>query len=154
MRTQKADTQSRRNNMAIQPNNLKVKMMDELIQKHFANQAKIISLLEVIAAGQGLAASGEATETTKKDTKGSASKGGKSKETKADAPAKPKHTKDEVVAAIMSVKDAFGAPACKEITGKYGYKKIIEAQEEHFDAIVADCQALLDSKQDEEEEEV
>lgn len=142
--------------MAIQPNNLKGIKMDELIKQHFANQAKIIALLEVIAAGKNASTKLEALadEASTETGKGGKGKGGKSKDAKADAPAKPKHTKDEVVAAIMSVKDAFGAPACKEITGKYGYKKIIEAQEEHFDAIVADCQALLDSKQEEEEEEV
>ncbi|EDA1401268.1 hypothetical protein A4N32_15100, partial [Salmonella enterica subsp. enterica serovar Sandiego] len=80
------------------------------------------------------------TTTTKK---GGTSKSTKTTETKA---AKPKHTKDEVVAAVVAVKDAFGAPEAKKITAHFGLAKVAEAKEEHFDEIVEMCEAKLAEK--------
>ncbi|EIS2778844.1 hypothetical protein LZH03_002730, partial [Salmonella enterica subsp. enterica serovar Typhimurium] len=80
----------------------------------------------------------------KTTTKGGAKGGAKSKtETKA---VKPKHTKDEVVAAVVAVKDAFGAPEAKKITAHFGLAKVAEAKEEHFDEIVEMCEAKLAEK--------
>ncbi|ECG5291895.1 hypothetical protein E0929_18550, partial [Salmonella enterica subsp. enterica serovar Infantis] len=80
------------------------------------------------------------TTTTKK---GGTSKSTKTTETKAT---KPKHTKDEVVAAVVAVKDAFGAPEAKKITAHFGLAKVAEAKEEHFDEIVEMCEAKLAEK--------
>lgn len=123
--------------------------MSGIFEQLLAEQQKTNSLLEQLLANGGVssAAAGEdagAGKTT--TTKGKATKG------KATSTAdKPKHTKDEVVALVVAVKDRFGAPEAKKITAKFGYAKIAEAKEEHFDAIYDLCEAKL-AEPDEEEE--
>lgn len=121
--------------------------MDELIKQHFANQAKIISLLEVIAAGDA--------ETSKEDkpAKGKTTKAKEDKPVKEDKPAKPTHTKDEVFAAVMSVRDALGIAKTKEIAAMYNYEKVKDAKPENYDAIVATCNEMLAAAGESEEEE-
>lgn len=109
-----------------------------ILEQILAAQEKTNTLLEALAAG-GVVAGGTKGEDTKSDAKG----GKKSAPKKEDTASKPKHTKDEVVAAVIAVKSAFGAPAAKEITAKYGLKKIAEAKEDQFDAIFDDCEAKL-----------
>ncbi|QQO86888.1 hypothetical protein JIPKCDKL_00005 [Salmonella phage vB_SenS_BPS2] len=123
--------------------------MSGIFEQLLAEQQKTNTLLEgVLAALKGGAVNTSAdagSETTEKTTtKGSAKGGAKSKtETKA---VKPKHTKDEVVAAVVAVKDAFGAPEAKKITAHFGLAKVAEAKEEHFDEIVEMCEAKLAEK--------
>lgn len=91
----------------------------------------------------------ESTETEEK----APSKTTKKKE--ADKPAKPKHTKDEVVAAVVAVKDKFGAPEAKKITAHFELKKVAEAKEDQFDAIVAMCnERLAEAVEEEDEDEI
>ncbi|EDE4269689.1 hypothetical protein CVC30_002586 [Salmonella enterica subsp. enterica serovar Cerro] len=127
--------------------------MSGIFEQLLAEQQKTNTLLEgVLAALKGGAvntsadAGSETTEkttTTKGGAKGGTSKSTKTTETKA---AKPKHTKDEVVAAVVAVKDAFGAPEAKKITAHFGLAKVAEAKEEHFDEIVEMCEAKLAEK--------
>lgn len=124
--------------------------MSGIFEQLLAEQQKTNTLLEgVLAALKGGAvntsadAGGETTEKTTTTKKGSTSKSTKTTETKA---AKPKHTKDEVVAAVVAVKDAFGAPEAKKITAHFGLAKVAEAKEEHFDEIVEMCEAKLAEK--------
>ncbi|HFD8860832.1 TPA: hypothetical protein ACF60C_004294 [Salmonella enterica] len=124
--------------------------MSGIFEQLLAEQQKTNTLLEgVLAALKGGAvntSSDAGSETTEKttSTKGGAKGGSKAKtETKA---AKPKHTKDEVVAAVVAVKDAFGAPEAKKITAHFGLAKVAEAKEEHFDEIVEMCEAKLAEK--------
>ncbi|EDW7725098.1 hypothetical protein ABL052_004515 [Salmonella enterica] len=124
--------------------------MSGIFEQLLAEQQKTNTLLEgVLAALKGGAVNTSAdagSETTEKTTttKGGAKGGSKAKtETKA---AKPKHTKDEVVAAVVAVKDAFGAPEAKKITAHFGLAKVAEAKEEHFDEIVEMCEAKLAEK--------
>lgn len=123
--------------------------MSGILELIYAEQQKTNSLLEQLLANGGTtsAAAGEdagAGKTT--TTKGKTTKG----KTTAAAD-KPKHTKDEVVAAVVAVKDRFGAPEAKKITAKFGYAKIAEAKEEHFDAIFDLCEAKLAEPEEEEE---
>ena len=124
--------------------------MSGIFEQLLAAQVKTNELLEAILANGGAVAAGSTTETKETTT---ASKGGKKTTKKDDAPAKPKHTKDEVVAAVVAVKDAFGAPEAKKITAHFDLKKVAEAKEDQFDAIVEMCNAKLAEKQDEEEDE-
>lgn len=123
--------------------------MSGIFEQLLAEQQKTNTLLEgVLAALKGGSVNTSAdagSETTEKTTtKGGAKGGAKSKtETKA---VKPKHTKDEVVAAVVAVKDAFGAPEAKKITAHFGLAKVAEAKEEHFDEIVEMCEAKLAEK--------
>ncbi|EFR0583261.1 hypothetical protein H0963_004260, partial [Salmonella enterica] len=110
---------------------------------------KTNTLLEgVLAALKGGAVNTSAdagSETTEKTTTKGGAKGGSKAKTETKA-AKPKHTKDEVVAAVVAVKDAFGAPEAKKITAHFGLAKVAEAKEEHFDEIVEMCEAKLAEK--------
>ncbi|EEI2164231.1 hypothetical protein GYD87_004447 [Salmonella enterica] len=124
--------------------------MSGIFEQLLAEQQKTNTLLEgVLAALKGGAvntsadAGGETTEKTTTTKKGGTSKSTKTTETKA---AKPKHTKDEVVAAVVAVKDAFGVPEAKKITAHFGLAKVAEAKEEHFDEIVEMCEAKLAEK--------
>ncbi|HFZ8215367.1 TPA: hypothetical protein ACIPA8_001072 [Salmonella enterica subsp. enterica serovar 4,5,12:b:-] len=124
--------------------------MSGIFEQLLAEQQKTNTLLEgVLAALKGGAgntsadAGGETTEKTTTTKKGGTSKSTKTTETKAT---KPKHTKDEVVAAVVAVKDAFGAPEAKKITAHFGLAKVAEAKEEHFDEIVEMCEAKLAEK--------
>ncbi|EBZ0828110.1 hypothetical protein D6454_23320 [Salmonella enterica subsp. enterica serovar Infantis] len=124
--------------------------MSGIFEQLLAEQQKTNTLLEgVLAALKGGAvntsadAGGETTEKTTTTKKGGTSKTTKTAETKS---AKPKHTKDEVVAAVVAVKDAFGAPEAKKITAHFGLAKVAEAKEEHFDEIVEMCEAKLAEK--------
>ena len=122
--------------------------MSGILELIYAEQQKTNSLLEQLLANGGAssAAAGEdagAGKTT--TTKGKTTKG----KTTAAAD-KPKHTKDEVVAAVVAVKDRFGAPEAKKITAKFGYAKIAEAKEEHFDAIFDLCEAKLAEPEEDE----
>lgn len=124
--------------------------MSGIFEQLLAAQVKTNELLEAILANGGAVAAGSTTETKETTTAG---KGGKKTTKKEDAPAKPKHTKDEVVAAVVAVKDAFGAPEAKKITAHFDLKKVAEAKEDQFDAIVEMCNAKLAEKGEEEEEE-
>lgn len=129
--------------------------MSGIFEQLLAEQQKTNSLLEQLLANGGTAsaAAGEdagAGKTT--TTKGKTTKG----KTTAAAD-KPKHTKDEVVAAVVAVKDAFGAPAAKAITAKFGLAKVADAKEEHFDDLFAACEAKLaeqDSDDNDQDDDV
>lgn len=125
--------------------------MSGIFEQLLAEQQKTNTLLEgVLAALKGGAVNTSAdagSETTEKTTTTKGAKGGAKGGAKADAKAaKPKHTKDEVVAAVVAVKDAFGAPEAKKITAHFGLAKVAEAKEEHFDEIVEMCEAKLAEK--------
>lgn len=121
--------------------------MSGILELIYAEQQKTNSLLEQLLANGGTtsAASGDDAGAGKTTTKGKTTKG----KTTAAAD-KPKHTKDEVVAAVVAVKDAFGAPAAKAITAKFGLAKVADAKEEHFDDLFAACEAKLAEKEDED----
>lgn len=122
--------------------------MSGIYEQMLAEKQKTNALLEQLVALMGAAPDGEETATGKTattTTKGKATRG------KATSTAdKPKHTKDEVVAAVVAVKDRFGAPEAKKITAKFGYAKIAEAKEEHFDAIFDLCEAKLAEPEEDE----
>lgn len=125
--------------------------MSGIFEQLLAEQQKTNSLLEQLLANGGVssAAAGEdagAGKTTTATTKGKTTAKGKSNA----AADKPKHTKDEVVAAVVAVKDLFGAPEAKKITAKFGLAKIAEAKEEHFDAIFDLCEAKLAGPEEDE----
>ncbi|EBV3045133.1 hypothetical protein K2A41_004248 [Salmonella enterica subsp. enterica serovar Braenderup] len=128
--------------------------MSGIFEQLLAEQQKTNTLLEgVLAALKGGAvntsadAGSETTEKTTTTTKGGAKGGAKGSAGKTETKAaKPKHTKDEVVAAVVAVKDAFGAPEAKKITAHFGLAKVAEAKEEHFDEIVEMCEAKLAEK--------
>ncbi|EAR5118972.1 TPA: hypothetical protein I5R72_003225 [Salmonella enterica] len=123
--------------------------MSGIFEQLLAEQQKTNTLLEgVLAALKGGAVNTSAdagSETTEKTTTKGGAKGGSKAKTETKA-AKPKHTKDEVVAAVVAVKDAFGAPEAKKITAHFGLAKVAEAKEEHFDEIVEMCEAKLAEK--------
>lgn len=119
-----------------------------ILESILAEQQKTNEFLSQLIAN-GVVAGGEAGEDVKETT----TKKTASKTKKDDKPAKPKHTKDEVVAAVVAVKDAFSAADAKAITAQFGLKKVADAKEADFDAIVAACQAKLAEKEGEEEEE-
>lgn len=121
--------------------------MSGIFEQLLAEQQKTNSLLEQLLANGGTpsAAAGEDAGAGKTTTKAKTTKG----KTTAAAD-KPKHTKDEVVAAVVAVKDAFGAPAAKAITAKFGLAKVADAKEEHFDDLFAACEAKLAEKEDED----
>lgn len=125
--------------------------MSGIFEQLLAEQQKTNSLLEQLLANGGAssaaAAAGEDAGAAKTTAKGKAT----STKGKSTAAAdKPKHTKDEVVAAVVAVKDRFGAPEAKKITAKFGLAKIAEAKEEHFDAIFDLCEAKLAEPEDDE----
>lgn len=119
--------------------------MSGILELIYAEQQKTNALLEQLLANGGTtsAAAGEDAGAGKTTTKGKTTKG----KTTAAAD-KPKHTKDEVVAAVVAVKDAFGAPAAKAITAKFGLAKVADAKEEHFDDLFAACEAKLAEQED------
>ncbi|HIF0636004.1 TPA: hypothetical protein ACXYQ5_004978 [Klebsiella pneumoniae] len=121
--------------------------MSGIYEQMLAEKQKTNALLEQLVALMGSAPAGEeaATGKTATTTKGKTTKG----KTTAAAD-KPKHTKDEVVAAVVAVKDRFGAPEAKKITAQFGLAKIAEAKEEHFDAIFDLCEAKLAEPEDDE----
>ena len=122
--------------------------MSGIFEQLLAEQQKTNSLLEQLLANGGASAAaadedagaGKTTTTKAKSTKGKTTA----------AADKPKHTKDEVVAAVVAVKDRFGAPEAKKITAKFGLAKIAEAKEEHFDAIFDLCEAKLAEPEEDE----
>lgn len=122
--------------------------MSGILELIYAEQQKTNSLLEQLLANGGAssaaagedAGAGKTTATKAKATKGKTTA----------AADKPKHTKDEVVAAVVAVKDRFGAPEAKKITAKFGLAKIAEAKEEHFDAIFDLCEAKLAEPEEDE----
>lgn len=122
--------------------------MSGIFEQLLAEQQKTNSLLEQLLANGGAssAAAGEDAGAGKPTAKGKATAKGKS----TAAADKPKHTKDEVVAAVVAVKDRFGAPEAKKITAKFGLAKIAEAKEEHFDAIFDLCEAKLAEPEEDE----
>lgn len=116
--------------------------MSGIFEQLLAEQQKTNSLLEtLISNGGGAAPAGDAADAGKGKTTGA--RGGKGTKTNTTEKAKPNHTKDEVVAAVVAVKDAFGAPAAKAITAQFGLAKIAEAKEDQFDAIFDACQEKL-----------
>ncbi|EIN2212337.1 hypothetical protein [Salmonella enterica] len=123
--------------------------MSGIFEQLLAEQQKTNTLLEgVLAALKGGAVNTSAdagSETTEKTTTKGGAKGSSKAKTETKA-VKPKHTKDEVVAAVVAVKDAFGAPEAKKITAHFGLAKVAEAKEEHFDEIVEMCEAKLAEK--------
>lgn len=132
-------------------------MSQGILETIVENQTRIISLLEVIAAANGNSGNGSANDAGSDTASKTTTKKTTSKKTTTTEKAKPTHTKDEVVAAVVAVKDAFGAPAAKAITGQFGLAKIAEAKEDQFDAIFDACQeklAEVDGDAGEEEEEV
>ena len=122
--------------------------MSGIFEQLLAEQQKTNSLLEQLLANGGAssAAAGEDAGAGKTTAKGKITAKGKSNA----AADKPKHTKDEVVAAVVAVKDRFGAPEAKKITAKFGLAKIAEAKEEHFDAIFDMCEAKLAEPEEDE----
>lgn len=119
--------------------------MSGIFEQLLAEQQKTNSLLEtLIANGGGAAPAGDAADAGKGKTTGA--RGGKGTKTNTTEKAKPNHTKDEVVAAVVAVKDAFGAPAAKAITAQFGLAKIAEAKEDQFDAIFDACQEKLEEQ--------
>lgn len=123
--------------------------MSGIYEQMLAEKQKTNALLEQLVALMGAAQAGASEETTTGKTAGGAK--GKATKGKATSTAdKPKHTKDEVVAAVVAVKDRFGAPEAKKITAQFGLAKIAEAKEEHFDAIFDLCEAKLAEAEDDE----
>ncbi|AFB84017.1 hypothetical protein F418_p02 [Hafnia phage Enc34] len=123
-------------------------MSQGILETIAANQTRIITLLEGLQLNAPASSDAGETATTKTTAK-------KNTKAKAEEKVKPTHTKDEVVAAVVAVKDAFGAPAAKAITGQFGLAKIAEAKEDQFDAIFDACQEKLaeaDNDAGEEEE--
>lgn len=123
--------------------------MSGILELIYAEQQKTNSLLEQLLANGGTtsAAAGEDAGAGKSTAKG---KGTSTKGKATSTADKPKHTKDEVVAAVVAVKDRFGAPEAKKITAKFGLAKIAEAKEEHFDAIFDLCEAKLAEPEEDE----
>lgn len=108
-------------------------------------------LRQLIANGVSLPNSDEGdSEEKSTTTKKSAAK----KDTKKDAEkAKPKSTKDEVVAAVVAVKNALGVAEAKKVNKKFGLEKVGQAKEDQFDAIVAHCEELLSNAQTDDSDE-
>jgi len=74
---------------------------------------------------------------------GKAATGGKATTTK-DKPAAPKYSAEEVKAAAVRVKDAFGQPAAKELIKEAGKADELKAiKPENYDAFVEACEAKL-----------
>lgn len=128
--------------------------MSGILEQILEAQVKTNTLLESLLAN---GVSAPAGETAGADTGKTTSTTGKKTTTgkgKTTEKPKPTHTKDEVVAAVVAVKDAFGAPAAKAITAEFGLAKIAEAKEDQFDAIFDACQAKLEESNAEGEDEV
>lgn len=112
--------------------------MSGILEQILAEQQKTNTFLEQLVAN-GVATPTADAGATGKTTKTSTTKTSTTKTTAV----KPTHTKDEVVAAVVAVKDAFGAPEAKKITAQFGLGKIAEAKEDQFDAIFAACEEKL-----------
>lgn len=122
--------------------------MSGIFEQLLAEQQKTNSLLEQLLANGGASAAAAGEDAGAGKTTATKAKATKGKTTAAAD--KPKHTKDEVVAAVIAVKDRFGAPEAKKISAKFGYAKIAEAKEEHFDAIFDLCEAKLAEPEEDE----
>jgi len=77
-------------------------------------------------------------------SKKGAGKGKAAASKKADDEPKPEHTKQEVLDAVVSVKDALGAPAARDLLSRHGFAKLAELNDPaRFDAVYEDATALL-----------
>lgn len=122
--------------------------MSGIFEQLLAEQVKTNSLLAQILAGKGTSSSTKPTETgdtTGNETETAAQKKARLAKEKKDAEAKnkPKHTKSEVTDMVVSVKEALGAPAAKELLGNHGIDKLVNITEDKFDAVYAEAEALL-----------
>ena len=128
-----------------------------ILEQILEEQQKTNSFLEKLVAGKSVTVSDNSAsddvDTSAQDDSPKKTTRTRTTKKQDDAPSKPKHTKDEVVAAVISVKDAFGAPAAKAITAQFGYEKIAQAKEEHFDAIFNACQEKLAEQEEASEDD-
>lgn len=72
------------------------------------------------------------TEATKSGSNGAAKSSGAAKK----EAAKPKHSEDEVVAALTKIKEEFGADPAKEIVKELGFAKMAEITPDKYDLAV------------------
>lgn len=77
------------------------------------------------------------TTTSKTDAAKSGSTGGaKTSGAAKKEAAKPKHSEDEVVAALTKIKEEFGADPAKEIVKELGFAKMAEITPDKYDLAV------------------
>jgi hypothetical protein len=111
-------------------------ILENLLAALEKNAAALEANTKALTAAGGTAAA--ATSTGKAaDTK-------KTSTTKADKPAAPKYTAEEVKAAAVKVKDAFGQPAAKELIKEAGKADELKSiKPENYDAFVEACEEKL-----------
>lgn len=96
------------------------------------------------------------SDASKADTKSAAADAPEEKKTtttrrrrsaaasKEDATAKPKHTRDEVNAALIALKDDCGKEYAQEVIRNAGYTKMAEIEEKDFDAVYEAAKAKVE----------
>lgn len=97
----------------------------------------------ITALNENTAALLSGTTATAPTDKVSADKPAKTgKSAKVEADDKPKHTQEQVNAALIKIKDDFGIEPARTIFKKYKYDKMGDIKPQHFDAIFAEAEKV------------
>lgn len=107
------------------------------IEQHLKDMTEALNrnteALLAVAGSKAATTTAATSSGTKSATTSAAGKSGST--TKKEAP-KPKHTEEEVVAALTKIKDEFGADPAKEIVRELGFAKMAEITPDKFDLAV------------------
>ena len=107
----------------------------ESIVKHLARIANSLEVIEGAARGAGAPAGKPAASDAKVD-KGTTKPETKKAETKKEETAKPKHSRDEVNAALVKLKDDCGGDVAKAIIKDVGgVNKMADIPDDKLDAV-------------------
>ena len=107
----------------------------ESIVKHLARIANSLEVIEGAARGAGAPAGKPAASEAKVD-KGTTKPETKKAETKKEETAKPKHSRDEVNAALVKLKDDCGGDVAKAIIKDVGgVNKMADIPDDKLDAV-------------------
>ena len=114
----------------------------ESIVKHLARIANSLEVIEGAARGAAGAPAGKPAASETKVDKGATKPETKKPETKKDEAAKPKHSRDEVNAALVKLKDDCGGDVAKAIIKDVGgVNKMADIPESKFDEVFAAAEA-------------
>lgn len=108
----------------------------ESIVKHLARIANSLEVIEGAARGGAGAPAGKSTASDAKVDKGTTKPETKKAETKKEETAKPKHSRDEVNAALVKLKDDCGGDVAKAIIKDVGgVNKMADIPDDKLDAV-------------------
>ena len=108
----------------------------EGVIKHLARIANSLEVIEGAARGGAGAPAGKPAASDTKVDKGTTKPENKKAETKKEEAAKPKHTRDEVNAALVKLKDDCGGDVAKAIIKDVGgVNKMADIPDDKLDAV-------------------